>query len=54
VSDKVHCREGNSPDSLLRFLKKFYEKRNVKQGVELKGRLRIGHPFKKSSKIINY
>jgi len=26
MSDKVHCQEGNSPDSLLRFLKKFYVK----------------------------
>ncbi len=48
MSDKVHCQEGNSPDSLLRFLKKFYEKRSVKKVVELKGRLRIGHPLKKS------
>ena len=47
MSDKVHCQEGNSPDYMLRFLN-FVNDKELSKNYILKGRLRIGHPLKKS------
>ena len=46
MGDKVHSREGNSPDCLLRSLNILKNKKNIKKLRYLVGGLRSCHPLK--------